>query len=1182
MRVPSALVGLVFLASCAPDTTLLPQDFAPDQAARGRDATAVYLLHLDTERLPALPSSDASPSSRATQLEQHARALSKQVADLAAALPVDVEWVRHYAHLPVVVVRAEAAGSDRLEQLPGVVRLELEPVESLVDTQSLGLIGQPAAAASGFDGGGTSVVVLDTGANYTHPDLGSCTSVGVPSTCRVAYVEDIAADDGSLDADGHGTNVSAIVASVAPAADIISLDVFTGHSGFGSDVLAGLDWVVSNQATYAVAAVNMSLGSGRHTSDCVNAYTSAIDVVRSAGVSVVIASGNDGFTNAVASPACNAAALTVGAVYDAPRGPIGYASCSDTSPLADQVTCFSNASSGLDLVAPGALITAGGHTMAGTSQAAPHVAGAMAVLRAVAPDAALDDLELQLLETGHPVLDTRNGLTFPRLDLAAATSAGPAPDPDPDPDPEPPSASSVLIEDDAATTGSNRVTLTLSALDATSVCLSNTDRCTRWVAYAQEKAWRLPTQTGEHTVYALFRDSLGGVTGPYTDTIVLDRQAPTTGTLVAEPGDAQLHLSWGGFADVDSGVDHYRVMVGLNSPPSCATGTPAWEGSETAVSVGGLTNGTRYGVSVCAVDAVGNVSRPVTARVVPIPESDGPVGSLVINDGAPYTRTRRVGLALAATDASSVTSACVTNDIACRSFTTMRATRTWNLPSRDGLHTVTAQYRDEWQTVGAPVTSSILLDSTGPAGGTAVATSVSGGVDLTWSDFSDSGSGVASYIVSQSASTTPPSNCRRNRVYLGTDPFVSVSNLASDRDTAWRICPVDVAGNVGPGVTVTGSPGSESEPPVGSLVLDDGSGWTASRAVTANLTATDASGVESMCLSTTETCTRWVTYRTTSRVSLSTTPAEQTVRVWFRDVWGNVSAPVTATTQLDVVRPTDGTANATGSSGVVTLDWQGFVDVGSGIVTYEVGEESGTRSPRCTRPLWTGTDTTLVLPDREDGTTYSYVICAVDAAGNRSSGVEVTGRPAPEYVAPVGTVEVNGGDAFSASRDVSVVLTASDDSGVAQMCVTTDTTCTDWQPFTSQTTLRLASRRTVQTVSAFFRDVWGNVSTAATTTVQVDSAAPSDGRIDGVYIAPDAIDLTWSGFSDAGIGIASYVIVGEPGTRAPTCDATPLFESTGEAAQIPVPISDSFAFRVCAVDHLGNRSTGARRVVHNR
>ncbi len=84
----------------------------------------------------------------------------------------------------------------------------------------------PQTAAAGYTGNGHYVAVLDIGVNYQHADFGSCTAPGVPATCRVAGAYEMAANDGSLDDDGRGSNVSGIALGVAPGARILNYDVF--------------------------------------------------------------------------------------------------------------------------------------------------------------------------------------------------------------------------------------------------------------------------------------------------------------------------------------------------------------------------------------------------------------------------------------------------------------------------------------------------------------------------------------------------------------------------------------------------------------------------------------------------------------------------------------------------------------------------------------------------------------------------------------------------------------------------------------------------------------------------------------------------------------------------------------------------------------------------------------------
>ena len=342
----------------------------------------------------------------------------------------DIQHLKDYKHIPMSLKRfSTKQGLDAFLATAGVKAVYLNEKMHFGLAESLNLINQSSVAAVSNDnptysGSGATVAVIDSGLDISNSAFSPCTGVNTPSTCRIVASNSFAATPATDHS--HGNNVSAIVLGVAPSAKIAALNVFDSSNGaLVSDIISAINWAISNRTSLNIVAINMSLGGPtKYSTTCANDWSSRpIANAKNAGISVVVASGNSTFTDGLTSPACAPAAISVGAVYDSNVGSQTWATspnCTDSTTAADKVACFSNSASYLTMLAPGVNITAAGVTYGGTSQAAPHVAGAIAVLRATFPNETLAQTQSRLTSTGVSVIDTRNSIAKPRLNLVAA------------------------------------------------------------------------------------------------------------------------------------------------------------------------------------------------------------------------------------------------------------------------------------------------------------------------------------------------------------------------------------------------------------------------------------------------------------------------------------------------------------------------------------------------------------------------------------------------------------------------------------------------------------------------------------------------------------------------------------------------------------------------------------------
>ena len=320
--------------------------------------------------------------------------------------PVGYHVVSRQPNLGTLTVAADAATVARLRRDPGVIAVtndrELRP--ALAD--SAAQIHAEAAWNSAFTGTGQTIAVIDTGIDGAHPMLNghvvdeACFTEALPGgagSCpngqTTQFGAGAAAPCAGNDCD-HGTHVASIAAGrangglrgIAPDASVLSVQVFTpssnGPSTSISEVLAAFEWVYEQRTRFAIAAINLSVASPTaETTPCADdGVEQAVRRLRDVGIAVVAAAGNSGASGDLSYPACVPGVVSVGSV-----GPSGGASS------------FGNRAPELSLFAPGEFVVAAApgnatRSKSGTSQAAPHVAGAFAIFRQRQPTVSIDSL----------------------------------------------------------------------------------------------------------------------------------------------------------------------------------------------------------------------------------------------------------------------------------------------------------------------------------------------------------------------------------------------------------------------------------------------------------------------------------------------------------------------------------------------------------------------------------------------------------------------------------------------------------------------------------------------------------------------------------------------------------------------------------------------------------------------
>lgn len=275
--------------------------------------------------------------------------------------------------VPLATVRAtEKKLEAMLEAHPGIAEF-IEPdspvfAEELAETQNTPPWGHATInlASAQFTGRGTHIYVMDTGIRVTHLDFGGRAIPTIDTMATGAVVECDPADTTcAWDDNSHGTHCAGTAGGttygVAKEATLHAMKVCCGG---GTNINGGMDWIA--QFAQKPAVMTMSLGS----------YTTpessrvAVDAVVNSGVTVTVSAGNRGTDSCLKSYTFIASAIGVGS----------STSTNARSGFSNFGTCNAIFAPGSSIVSASSSSDTGSSTKSGTSMAAPHVAGGVALL----------------------------------------------------------------------------------------------------------------------------------------------------------------------------------------------------------------------------------------------------------------------------------------------------------------------------------------------------------------------------------------------------------------------------------------------------------------------------------------------------------------------------------------------------------------------------------------------------------------------------------------------------------------------------------------------------------------------------------------------------------------------------------------------------------------------------------
>jgi hypothetical protein len=636
-----------------------------------------------------------------------------------------------------------------------------------------------------------------------------------------------------------------------------------------------------------------------------------------------------------------------------------------------------------------------------------------------------------------------------------------------------PSSTTIAINS-SEYTATTSVVLTLAAIGATEMYISNTASCSSggsWENYSTSKAWTLAQTNALATVYVKYRDLAGNESSCISDTITHDDTVPSSTTIAINSSEfttstsVTLNLTANGASQMY--ITNTATCSGGGSWESYAT-TKAWTLGQ---------SNTLATVYVKFRNMVGNESSCISDTITH--DTIAPTSTSIAINSSEYTNSTSVTLTLAATGASEMY---VSNTSGCGaggSWESYATSKAWMLGQSNAVATVYVKYRDQAGNESSCINDTITHDSTAPTS-TSIAINSSEYTTSTSVSLTLAATGASEMYITNIATCSAGGSWES---YSTSKAWtLGQSNAVATVYVKYR----DLSGNESSCINDTIT--HDDTAPTSTTIAINSSEYTTSTSVTLNLTATGAS---QMYVTNTASCSSggtWESFATTKAWTLGQSNAVATVYVKYRDLSGNESSCINDSITHDTIAPTS-TSIAINSSELTNS-----TSVTLNLAATGASEMYVSNTATCSGGgSWESYSTSKAWTLGQSNAVATVYVKYRDLAGNESSCINDT--ITHDSTAPTSTSIAINSSELTNSTSVTLTLAAT---GASEMYVTNTATCSgggSWESYATSKAWTLGQSNAVATVYVKYRDLAGNESSCINDTINHDDTAPTSTTI---------------------------------------------------------------------------------------